>query len=64
MKVEAVEVSIGTLTAKRQPLEDQIDAVLDTHRLRPDNPPHLPTEEAAAQMRVVVCGSPDRCARR
>ena len=54
IKVSAAEETIGTLTGKRQRLEDQLDAILDAHRLPPDDPAHLPAEEAAARMRAIA----------
>lgn len=53
-KADAYTQAVGVAVGKRQRLEDQLDAILAAHQLPPDDPAHLPAEEAAAQMRAVV----------
>lgn len=53
-KARLYEQVVMPATGKRQRLEDQLDAILAAHQLPPDDPAHLPAEEAVAQMRAVV----------
>lgn len=53
-KADAYTQAVGVAVGKRQRLEDQLDAILAAHQLPPDDPAHLPAEEAVAQLQAVV----------